>query len=54
MPLLYEKRGHIGILTLSRPEARNAWCDEFSTGLQERLPELERSRHPLRHPDGRR
>src|SRR5713101_5774127 len=44
MPLLYEKRGHIGILTLSRPEARNAWCDEFSTGLQERLPELEDDR----------
>lgn len=41
MPLLYEKRGHIGILTLSRPEARNAWCDEFTAGLQERLPELE-------------
>ena len=40
MPLLYEKRGHIGILTLSRPEARNAWCNEFTTGLQERLPEL--------------
>src|SRR5260370_16255738 len=44
MPLLYEKRGHIGILTLSRPEARNAWCDEFTTGLQERLPELEDDR----------
>jgi enoyl-CoA hydratase/carnithine racemase len=44
MPLLYEKRGHVGILTLSRPEARNAWCDEFSTGLQERLPELEDDR----------
>src|SRR5260370_7789778 len=44
MPLLYEKRGHIGILTLSRPEARNAWCKEFSTGLQERLPELEDDR----------
>lgn len=44
MPLLYEKRGHIGILTLSRPEARNAWCNEFTTGLQERLPELEDDR----------
>src|SRR5487761_2250266 len=41
MPLLYEKQGHIGILTLSRPEARNAWCEEFNAGLQERLPELE-------------
>jgi hypothetical protein len=26
MPLLYEKQDHIGVLTLSRPEARNAWC----------------------------
>lgn len=41
MPLLYEKRGRIGILTLSRPEARNAWCEEFVTGLESRLPELE-------------
>lgn len=41
MPLLYEKREHIGILTLSRPEARNAWNHEFASGLHERLPELE-------------
>jgi len=41
MPLLYEKHGHIVILTLSRPEARNAWSNDFATGLQERLPELE-------------
>jgi len=44
MPLLYEKHGHVGILTLSRPEARNAWCDEFNAGLQERLPQLEDDR----------
>jgi enoyl-CoA hydratase/carnithine racemase len=44
MPLLYEKRGHIAILTLSRPEARNAWCPEFAAGLQERLPQLEEDR----------
>jgi enoyl-CoA hydratase/carnithine racemase len=25
MPLLYEKRGPIAVLTLSRPQARNAW-----------------------------
>jgi enoyl-CoA hydratase/carnithine racemase len=42
MPLLYEKHGHVGTLTLSRPEARNAWCAEFHEGLLERLPELER------------
>ena len=41
MPLLLERRGPIAILTLSRPEARNAWCEEFQTGLRERLPELE-------------
>ncbi len=44
MPLLFEKRGHIGILTLSRPEARNAWCDAFNTGLLELLPRLEDDR----------
>jgi len=44
MPLLYDKRGHIGVLTLSRPAARNAWNQDFATGLQERLPELEEDR----------
>src|ERR1700742_2703740 len=41
MPLLCERAGAIAVLTLSRPEARNAWCEEFQTGLRERLPELE-------------
>jgi enoyl-CoA hydratase/carnithine racemase len=41
MPLLLERRGPVAILTLSRPEARNAWCEEFQTGLRQRLPELE-------------
>lgn len=41
MPLFLERRGPVAILTLSRPEARNAWCDAFQTGLQQRLPELE-------------
>ena len=41
MPLLCERRGAVAVLTLSRPEARNAWCEEFQTGLRERLPELE-------------
>lgn len=44
MPLLYEKKGHVAILTLSRPEARNAWCEEFASGLSERLPQLEDDR----------
>ncbi len=41
MPLLLERRGAVAILTLSRPEARNAWCEEYQQGLQQRLPELE-------------
>jgi enoyl-CoA hydratase/carnithine racemase len=44
MSLLYEKDGHIAILTLSRPEARNAWCPEFAEGFLQRLPELEQDR----------
>jgi enoyl-CoA hydratase/carnithine racemase len=44
MPLLYEKHHHVGVLTLSRPEARNAWGQDFATGLRERLPELEEDR----------
>jgi enoyl-CoA hydratase/carnithine racemase len=41
MPLLCERIGQVAILTLSRPEARNAWCAEFHSGMRERLPELE-------------
>ena len=41
MPLICEKRDNLAILTLSRPEARNAWCSEFFAGFRERLPELE-------------
>lgn len=41
MPLLCERIDHVAILTLSRPEARNAWCAEFQNGMRERLPELE-------------
>jgi enoyl-CoA hydratase/carnithine racemase len=44
MPVLYEKRGHVGIVTLSRPEARNAWCPEFYTGLAERFHLMEADR----------
>jgi len=40
MPLFCERRGSVAVLTLSRPEARNAWCEEFQTGLVQRLPEL--------------
>ncbi|HLI81049.1 MAG TPA: enoyl-CoA hydratase-related protein [Candidatus Binataceae bacterium] len=44
MPLFCEKFGQVAILTLSRPEARNAWCAEFLNGFRERLPELEEDR----------
>lgn len=44
MPLLYEKRGHVAILTLSRPESRNAWCPEYNAGFLDLLPKLEADR----------
>ena len=33
MPLLYTKQGHTGILTLSRPGARNCWGQDYAEGL---------------------
>src|SRR5271154_3653173 len=44
MPLLYEKCGHVAVLTLSRPEARNAWCAEYNERFIELMPELEDDR----------
>ena len=44
MPLLHEKRGHIAIITLSRPQARNAWGEDYNSGLKELLPQLEEDR----------
>src|SRR6476660_3561900 len=41
MPLLYEKHGAIAVLTLSRPQARNAWGEDYSAALLEILPQLE-------------
>ena len=32
MPLLYEKRGAVAMLTLSRPQARNAWGEDYKMG----------------------
>lgn len=37
MPVLFEKRGHVAILTLSRPEARNCWGPDFQAGLATHL-----------------
>jgi len=41
MPLKLERRSAVAILTLSRPEVRNAWCEEFQVGIPERLAEFE-------------
>ena len=41
MPVAYDTRGHVGILTLSRPEARNAWGPDFNDGLARHLTEME-------------
>ena len=41
MPLLYEKQGPVAILTLSRPQARNAWGEDYNDSLKELLPRLE-------------
>jgi enoyl-CoA hydratase/carnithine racemase len=39
MPLLYRKQGHTGILTLSRPGARNCWGQDYNEGLRRHLDE---------------
>jgi enoyl-CoA hydratase/carnithine racemase len=41
MPVSYEKHGHIGIVTLSRPEARNAWGEDFTEGIARHFTEME-------------
>jgi enoyl-CoA hydratase/carnithine racemase len=33
MPVSYDQQDHIGIITISRPEARNAWGDDFNEGI---------------------
>ena len=40
MPVLYEKRNHVGWLTLSRPEARNCWGDDFNEEIAARCDEM--------------
>lgn len=47
MPLLTEIRGHVAILTLSRPGARNAWDEDYNEGLEKTLVELENN-HEVR------
>ncbi len=41
MPVLYEKRGSIGIVTLSRPKNRNAWAPDFYDSIEEYFTEME-------------
>ncbi len=41
MPLLCDRTGHLAVLTLSRPAARNAWDEDYNEGLRTLLPELE-------------
>lgn len=44
MPVFYEKRDHVGLITLSRPAARNCWGQDFSEGLIDRFGEMERDK----------
>ena len=41
MPVSYEKRDHIGVVTLSRPGARNAWGADFNEGLSRHFAAME-------------
>ncbi|MBI3516526.1 MAG: enoyl-CoA hydratase/isomerase family protein [Proteobacteria bacterium] len=40
MPVLYEKRNQVGYLTLSRPDARNCWGDDYNADLPARCEEI--------------
>jgi enoyl-CoA hydratase/carnithine racemase len=41
MPVSYDKQGQVGIVTLSRPEARNAWGLDFTEGLAQYFAAME-------------
>ena len=41
MPVLYDQKGAVGILTLSRPQKRNCWGADYSEGLARELARLE-------------
>jgi len=41
MPIHYDKRDHVGIVTLSRPGARNAWGADFNEGLARHFAAME-------------
>jgi len=41
MPVAYDKRDQVGIVTLSRPKARNAWGPDFNEGLARCFADME-------------
>lgn len=41
MPVSYDRRGRVGIVTLSRPEARNAWGEDFTEGIARHFAAME-------------
>ncbi|HEX2277525.1 MAG TPA: enoyl-CoA hydratase-related protein [Candidatus Tectomicrobia bacterium] len=41
MPVMYEKRHQVGVVTLSRPEARNAWGPDFTEGIAQHFAAME-------------
>jgi enoyl-CoA hydratase/carnithine racemase len=41
MPITYEKQDGVGIVTLSRPEARNAWGQDYNEGIAEYFAAME-------------
>src|ERR1700758_712236 len=41
MPIFYDKRDGIGIVTLSRPAARNAWGADFNDGIARHFAAME-------------
>src|SRR5437660_9496556 len=41
MPILYDRRDGIGVVTLSRPAARNAWGADFNEGIARHFAAME-------------
>jgi enoyl-CoA hydratase/carnithine racemase len=41
MPVQYDQQGHVGIVTLSRPEARNAWGQDLTEGIEHYCNDME-------------
>src|SRR5436190_2082743 len=41
MHVTYDKRDHVGIVTLSRPGARNAWGADFNEGIARHFAAME-------------